>query len=138
MVDDATASYILATRKCFEDLRQVAAQIAGVLVLAEAGGKSATPEHPMLKAAAELLREAVDQVRSTPPTAAAHLHHEFLSQAGQSLALALAAAGRQIETTAILPPVREAYRYLGRASNALPGFPMVAFEQACCAVHVHS
>lgn len=138
MVDEATAIYIRETRKCFDDLRQVAAQIAGVLVLAEAGGKSATPDHPMLKAAAELHREAVDQVRSTQPTAAAHLHHGFLSQAGASLAVALAAAARRIETGAILPPVREAYGYLGSASNALPGFPMVAFEQACCAVHVHS
>jgi hypothetical protein len=137
MVDEATAVYILETRKCFEDLRQVAAQIAGVLVLAEAGGKSATPGHPMLKAAAELYREAVDQVRSTRPSAAARPHHEFLSQAAESLAIALAAT-RRMETSAILPPVREAYKYLQSAANALPGFPMVAFEQGCCAVHVNS
>ncbi len=139
MVDEATAVYILEIRKCFEDLRQVAAQIAGVLVLAEAGGKSATPDHPMLKAAAELHREAVDQVRSKRPSGAARPHHEFLSQAAEALAIALAAAsGRRMETSAILPPVREAYKYLERASNALPGFSMVAFEQGCCAIHMNS
>ena len=153
MLDEDTASYTLETRKCFDDLRQVAAQIAGVLVLAEAGGKSATPDHPMLKAAADLHREAVDQVRSRQPPVAARSHHEFLLQAAESLAAALAAAsglrmgtaaalaaasGRRLETSAILPPVREAYEYLARASNALPGFPMVAFEQACCSGHVHS
>jgi hypothetical protein len=138
-VDDATATYIAQTRKCFDDLRQVAAQLAGVLVLAEAGGKSATPDHPMLKAAAELHREAVDQIRSKQPSAAARSHYDFLSQAAQSLAVALAAAsGRRLQTSAMLAPVREAYSYLARASDALPGFPMVAFEQACCAVHVHS
>jgi hypothetical protein len=139
MVDEATSMYILEARKCFDDLRLVAAQIAGVLVLAEAGGKSATPDHPMLKAAAELHREAVDQVRGQRPSAAAGAHHELLSQAADSLAIALAAAtGLALKTNAMLPPVREAYGYLERASNALPGFPMVAFEQGCCAVHVHS
>lgn len=134
-VDDATALYILATRKCFEDLRQVAAQIAGVLVLAAAGGKSATPDHPMLQSASELHREASDQVRSANPTPAARLHHEFLRQAAEALAVALSQS-RGMDVAAVLPPVRDAYAHLQRASQALPGFPMVAFEQGCCAVHV--
>ena len=154
MLDEATTIYTLESRKCFEDLRRVAAQIAGVLVLAEAGGKSATPDHPMLKAAAQLHREAVDQVRSRQPPVAARAHHEFLLRAADSLAAALAAAlglqlgsaaavstaasSRPLQTAAILPPVREAYEYLQCASNVLPGFPMVAFEQACCAGHVHA
>ena len=138
MVDDATAVYILETRKCFEDLRQVAAQIAGVLVLAGAGGKSATPDHPMLKAAARLHREAMDQVRSSRPSNRAGLHHESLKRAGEALttALSAAASGRNcIQADAVLPPVREAYGYLQRAAAALPGFEMVAFEQGCCGVH---
>ena len=39
-VDDETVTYILATRKHFEDLRQVAAQLAGLLVLAAVGALS--------------------------------------------------------------------------------------------------
>lgn len=135
-VDEATAVYILATRKCFEDLRQVAAQIAGVLVLAEAGGKSGTPDHPMLKSAAELHREALDRVRSAQPTPAAWLHHQFLLHAADALTVALAAATRRLEAASVLPPVREAYGYLQRAAEALPGFQMVAFEQGCCAVQL--
>ena len=58
MVDDATAAYIVENRKCFEDLKQVASQLAGLLVLAAAGSKEAVPDHPMLGAARELYREA--------------------------------------------------------------------------------
>lgn len=132
-VDDATAVYILETRKCFEDLRQVASQIAGVLVLAAAGGKSATPDHPMLKAAAELHREALDAVRSARPSDMARVHHELLARAAGALAIALAACNK-IDAATILPPVREACGYLQRAADQLPGFQMVAFEQGCCGV----
>src|SRR5690348_5584641 len=57
-VDDATAAYILETRKAFEDLRQVAAQLSGLLVLEAAGARSELPHHPMLAAAEELWRGA--------------------------------------------------------------------------------
>ena len=130
-VDDATAAYILETRKCFEDLRQVSAQIAGVLVLAAAGGKSATPDHPMLEAAAELHRAAFGELRSIRPTERARAHHHCLMQAADALATALLAAKR-IEVDPILFPLRAAYAHLQRASNTLPGFEMVAFDQGCC------
>jgi hypothetical protein len=132
-VDDVTAAYILETRKCFEDLRQVAAQIAGVLVLAAAGGKSATPDHPMLKAADELHRAALDAVRSVRPTERARAHHHCLVQASEALSVALSAA-RRVEIDPILIPVRLAYAHLQRAGDTLPGFEMVAFEQGCCGV----
>jgi hypothetical protein len=134
-VDDATAEYILGTRKCFEDLRQVAAQIAGVLVLAAAGAKSATPDHPMLAAAAELHRAAFDQLRSVRPTECGRAHHRYLMQAAEALDIALSAAQR-VEVDSILLPVRAAYAHLQHAGDTLPGFEMVAFAQGCCAVHL--
>ncbi len=130
-VDDATAAYILETRKGFEDLRQVAAQIAGVLVLAAAGGSSATPDHPMLAAAAELHRAAFDELRGIRPTERARTHHHCLIQAADALAIALSASHR-MEVDSILPPVRAAYAHLQRAADKLPGFEMVAFAQGCC------
>lgn len=138
-VDDATATYILETRKCFEDLRQVAAQIAGVLVLAAAGGASATPNHPMLAAAAELHRAAFDDVRSVRPTERARAHHHCLMQAAQALSNALAVAlcgARRMEIDPILLPVRAAYAHLQRAADTLPGFEMVAFDKGCCAIQL--
>jgi hypothetical protein len=138
-VDDVTAAYILETRKCFEDLRQVAAQIAGVLVLAAAGGKTATPDHPMLAAAAELHGAAFDEVRSVRPTGRARAHHHCLMQAAQALSNALAialSASPRMEVDSILPPVRAAYAHLQRAADTLPGFEMVAFERGCCAMQL--
>jgi hypothetical protein len=133
-VDDVTAAYILETRKCFEDLRQAAAQIAGVLVLAAAGGNSAAPDHPMLEAAAELHKKACDDLRSVRPSQRARAHHHCLTQASDALAIALVAA-RHMEIDPILFPVRAAYAHLQRAADTLPGFEMVAFEQGCCAIH---
>jgi hypothetical protein len=135
-IDDATAGYILVSRKCFEDLRQVTAQIAGVLVLAAAGGKSATPDHPMLEAAAELHRAAFDELRCLRPTERAREHHHCLEQAAQALSNALAVAisgGVPMEVNRILVPIRVAYAHLQRAADTLPGFEMVGFEQGCCA-----
>jgi hypothetical protein len=138
-IDDATAGYILETRKYFEDLRQVTAQIAGVLVLAAAGGKIATPDHPMLEAAAELHRAAFDQLRGVRPTERARAHHLCLMQAAQALSSALAIArssGQSMEIAPVLLPVRAAYAHLQRAADTLPGFEMIAFDQGCCAAQL--
>src|SRR5580658_5845242 len=91
-VDEQTVAYILATRKHFEDLRQVAAQLAGLLVLAAAGGKSATPDHPMLAAAEQLFRSAADGVRSARPTERAQPHHQHLLRAAEMLGGAVSRA----------------------------------------------
>jgi hypothetical protein len=136
-IDDATAGYILETRKCFEDLRQVAAQIAGVLVLAASGANSASPDHPMLEAAAELHDQALDQLRSVRATERAREHHHCLTQAADTLSQALAALAASkhlVEIDPVLVPVRAAYAHLERAAQTLPGFEMVAFHRGCCAI----
>ena len=144
-IDDETVAYILAARKQFEDLRQVAAQLAGLLVLAAAGGKSATPDHPMLRAAEQLLSSASEGIRNLRAPAQARTHHESLAQAANALERALScvqahlwrAVGGVAEIDLILKPLREAYAQLRLASTALPGFEMISFEQACCAPRAH-
>src|ERR1700691_2255326 len=89
MIDDPTAAYIVENQKCFEDLKQVASQLAGLLVLAASGSKEAGPDHPMLGAARELYREADDALRHAAPTERARSHHEQLAQAAAFLAIAL-------------------------------------------------
>lgn len=131
-VDDNTARYILATRRHFEDLRQVSAQLAGMLVLSASGAGSASPDHPMLCSAGELYRAAVDGLRSARPTERARAHHRCLLQSADALEQALIAA-RQGEVDPVLTPLRAAYAHLQRATHELPGFEMVAFEQGCCA-----
>src|ERR1700687_1577044 len=67
-LDDETVAYVLAARKHFEDLRQVAGQLGGLLVLAAAGAKSVTPHHPMLEAAERLYESASEDIRGMHAT----------------------------------------------------------------------
>jgi hypothetical protein len=131
-VDDGTAAYILEVHPYFEDLRQVSAQLAGLLVLAAAGSKSATPDHPLLKSATEMHRGALDALRSARPTERARVHHGYLLHAASSLSQALSAA-QESEIDPVLTPLKIAYEQLQRAAHQLPGFEMVDFKQGCCA-----
>jgi hypothetical protein len=128
-VDDQTAVYILATRRAFEDLRQVVSQLAGVLVLAAAKGKSDVPD---LEPARRLRRQACDALRDCTLTDRAAAHHGHLLQAAAHLEIALQRASFSIDVDTILPPLRAGYDALQKASQTLPGFEMVAFEQGCC------
>jgi hypothetical protein len=131
-VDDVTTAYILETRKLFEDLRQVAAQLAGLLVLNAAGSQNAGPHHPMLDAADQLYQETVENIHHARVTPHARQHHRYLLQAAASLRIALSVAHTTLEIDPVLTPLRAAYAHLQRASNELPGFEMVAFDQGCC------
>lgn len=136
---DATVSYILAVRPAFDDLRQAAGQLAGVLVLAASGGRSALG-HPMLALAESIWAEAVDVIRSQEAPAAGQRHHFYLRRAASAIGRALRAA-RHLPSRAptdvdtVLQPLRAGFRALQRAAGELPGFEVVAFEQGCCASH---
>lgn len=133
-LDDATAAYVLETSRAFEDLRQVAAQLAGLLVLEAAGAQTEMPQHPMLRAAEELFRGAADSVRSARATPRARRHHDHLMRAAADIDCALRAARHSLAVDPILTPLRSAYARLEDASRELPGFEMVAFGNGCCAV----
>jgi len=139
MIDDATATYIVETQKCFEDLKQVASQLAGLLVLAAAGSKEALPDHPMLVVAGELYREADDALRQAQPTERARKHFGHLARAATAIGVALKEAelhlrplGRGLDVDRVLIPLRAGYTELERAADALPGFEKVSYERACC------
>jgi len=127
-IDDETAAYIIEVHKYFEDLRQVASQLAGLLVLAAASGKDPVPDHPMLLSARRLHQEACDGLRATRATECARVHHHHLIEA----AAALGGSLRQFDVDLALGPLRAGYAHLERASRSLPGFAMVSFEHACC------
>ena len=136
-LDDLTVAYVLAARPHFEHLRDVAAQLAGLLVLAASGAGSAAPDHPMLRSAETLFHESKDGIRRTRATDRARAHHAHLTRAAGSLEAALAAArerlGRPLaDLDPVLTPLRAGYEHLQHAANALPGFQVVAFEHGCC------
>ena len=138
-LDDLTVTYVLAARPHFENLRHIAAQLAGVLVLAATGARSAAPDHPLLQSAESLCQESIDGIRRTRTTDRARRHHQHLTQAAAALDTALTAArdrlGRpdgRTDLDPIMIPLRAGYSHLQHAANALPGFEMIAFEQGCC------
>ena len=138
-IDDETVAYNLLAQKPFEDLRQVAAQLAGLLVLATAGGKSATPDHPMLEAARRLLECAAADIQSLRPTTRASAHRNHVAQASATLGCALSCARRHLgraercpDVDRVLYPLKAACDQLRLAAGALPGFQVISFEQACC------
>ncbi len=144
-IDDETVAYILSAQKYFEDLRQVAAQLAGLLVLAAAGGKSATPDHPMLEAAKQLHESAAAGIRGLRVTPRASTHRDYLSRTAAALECALSSAQthlcravRGVEVEPILYPLQAAYAQLQLAAAALPGFEMISFDQACCGPQIHA
>ena len=131
-LDDATVAYILETRKCFEDLRHVAAQLAGLLVLEASGARSELPYHPMLAAAEELYRGAEQQIQRASVSARAERHHRHLAEAASAVGQALRAAHQSPAVDPILVPLRAAYAHLQSTAGELPGFEMVALGQGCC------
>jgi hypothetical protein len=133
MVDDATAVYIHEVHSHFEDLKQVASQLAGLLVLSAAGAKSAGPDHPLLRSAGEVLRNGAEGVRSARVPERARSHHDRLASAATLLQRALTAARAGLEVDPVLIPLRAAYSQLQQAAAALPGFEIISFDQACCA-----
>ncbi len=144
-IDDETVAYTLLAQKYFEDLRQVAAQLAGLLVLAAAGGKTATPDHPMLDAAERLHASVAERIRGLRATPRASAHRDYLSRASAALECALSSAqthlwraGRSAELEPILNPLQAAFAQLRLVSAALPGFEMISFDQACCGTQIHA
>jgi hypothetical protein len=138
-LDDRTVTYILGTRQAFEDLRQAASQLAGLLVLAASGARSASPDHPMIDAASGVCARAADSVRHALPPERARGHHREILQAAAALESAVAEARARLgahaspDLDAILIPLRTGYAHLQRAAEMLPGFELVMFDGACCA-----
>jgi hypothetical protein len=138
--DSATLAYVAAAEACFGDLRRVAAQLAGLLLLQASGARSAGPDHPMVAVVAELLASARDAARSLAPrTDRARHHHHHLVAAAERLSDTLASIRTGMVARAAVTGSTEflmtAWSELGHASRALPGFELVDVSQACCAQH---
>ena len=135
-MDDRTTAYVIAAQPAFEDLRQVAAQLAGLLVLAATGSKESAPDHPMLLASAQVFAQAQDGVKraSAIVSEPARPHFAHVADAAAALGDALARAQAwPLDVDAVLIPLQQAYAHLQRASHALPGFPVIEMAQGCCA-----
>jgi hypothetical protein len=138
-LDDRTTAYILKAREPFEGLRRASSQLAGLLVLAALGSRTAQG-NPMLETAIAAHAEAADGLRSLTPTGRGAHHHLHLCLAAERLGEALATARRSLkldETVSdrIYAGMKQAVEDLRWASRALPGFELVNVSQGCCAMH---
>lgn len=140
-VDPRLFDYVLAAQGRFGGLRQCAAQMAGLLVLAAAGGRT-DPGHPMLELARNAHGAAADVTYGAKVPARAEHHHRHMAAAAKALSAALKAmpealARRNEEAVdRAYGPLKAGFRELQNASRCLPGFEIVDFEQGCCAEHV--
>ncbi|MGP0075504.1 MAG: hypothetical protein ACLPWF_26610 [Bryobacteraceae bacterium] len=114
----------------------MAAQLAGLLVLAAAGSKEAAPDHPVLLRAREVFRQAADELRRSQPTELAQRHHAHVAKAAEMIGAALKAADGPLNVDRIFGPLRAGYSELEHAADALPGFKKISYERACCGVRV--
>jgi hypothetical protein len=142
-LDSPTIAYVGEAQPVFDLLRQAEGQLAGLLALAAAGARSATPDHPMLAAARGVFAEGAERLRRLRPSSRGRHHHHHLAEAAALIGLALdgAEAGRHgageggYDIEASIEPLKAAHRHLQWAAGTLPGFEIVAFEQGCCAAH---
>jgi hypothetical protein len=141
-LDDRTAAYIRKAQVSFELLRNAAARLAGLMVLASIGSRERVLDEPLLAQAEDAFREAEDMLRGVAvPDAAAH-HHFHLSTASRQIGEALRAARQgalrldsgSLDRTHRL--LRGGWQDMLSASKALPGFQVVDFGQSCCAAHL--
>lgn len=140
-VDPRLFDYVVAAQGRFDGLRQCAAQMAGLLVLAAAGGRT-DPGHPMLELARNAHGAAADATYGARVPAGAEHHHRHMAAAAKMLAAALKAMpdalSRRNEAAVdrAFGPLDAGFRELQNASRCLPGFEIVDLEQGCCAEHV--
>ena len=140
-LDDRTIRYVLDTRPHFEDLRHAVGQVAGMLVLAAAGSKTVTQDHPLFATARATLGRVSDGIAAAHPSGRALHHHRHLIAAVGGLGLALKQAREDLHLHGIdrarvdpvLRSLQTAYQNLAWAAQALPGFELISFDQACCA-----
>lgn len=140
-IDPRLFDYVVAAQGRFDGLRQCAAQIAGLLVLAAAGGRT-EPGHPMLGLAHNVHATAADATYAARVPPGAEHHHRHMTAAAKALAAALKAMPdtlakrREGAIDKAFRLLQAGYRELQNASRCLPGFEIVDFEQGCCAEHV--
>lgn len=138
----ALLAYIEAARPVQETLRQVLTQVAGCSLMIMTRSKPAMRPDAAMELARSAAAHAHEAVRalSVPAAAAHHFHH--LRQASEALGWAFRAAGvcmapgaGESDREDLIRALKAATEHLRATAGLLPGFEIVDFGQACCALH---
>jgi hypothetical protein len=136
---DATIDYIIKAQVHFDDLKQVASSMAGMLVLAETGIAEAATEQPMIAIAYETWKRAADGVGTLKVPVLAEHFHVHLQKGSTLIGDLFASLYRRVPTSRsnddAIRTLKLAWEQISFAAKALPGFETVDLEQSCCAMH---
>ena len=138
-LDSAGEIYASRAKPIFSSLRDVASQVAGLLVLSSVGNSDAY-DHPMRDRAVRELTDTIDCLRSLGPTQRTKHFHDHLLQSSYWIrnALAMFPKVRTYEKdgasiNGALECIKRALTELKSAGRCLPGFEVVDIGSGCCA-----
>ncbi len=138
-LDSASEVYASRAKPIFASLRDIASQVAGLLVLSSVGNADAY-DHPMRGGAVRELTDTIDCLRSLGPTQRTQHFHDHLLQSsywvGNALEMFPKVPAYQKDGTSVqsaLECIKKALTELRSAGRCLPGFEVVDISSGCCA-----
>lgn len=137
--DEAVIRYVVAARPVYDGLRRLIGQVAGLLVLAEAGGRRDVLDLPDIPAARERWAEVEQRLGALRAPSGVEGHLDRLATAHATLGEVLDDFGlarlqrdwrRHLERAG--DRIKHAYAWLQAASEPRAGMTPVDFNHACC------
>ncbi|MBZ9674283.1 hypothetical protein [Mesorhizobium sp. ES1-1] len=139
--EQAVLHYVAAARPVQRLISATLTQVAGFALLLLTSRSRVSLAEGALAGAQEAAMRAAEEVRALAvPDIAAH-HHHHLRGAAETLLQACAAASDQVRARssdqgdALSSRLRASSDHLRTTASLLPGFELVDFGQACCAMH---
>lgn len=137
--NEAVVRYVVAARPIYDGLRRLIGQVAGLLVLAEAGGRRDVLDLPDIPAARERWAEVEQRlgVLRAPNGLEGHLDrlataHATLGEVLDDFGLARLRRDWQQHLDRAGDRIKHAYAWLQAASEPRAGMTPVDFNHACC------
>lgn len=137
--DEVVVRYVVACRPIYDGLRRLIGQVAGLLVLAEAGGRRDVLDLPDIPAARERWAEVEQRLRAlqAPSGLEGHLDrlataHATLGEVLDDFGLARLQRDWQRHLDRAGDRIKHAYAWLQAASEPRAGMTPVDFNHACC------
>lgn len=139
LADEAVARYVVAARPVYDGLRRLIGHVAGLLVLAEAGGRRDVLDLPDMLAARERWTEVEQRlgVLQAPRGLESHFlrleaAHAMLGEVMDDFGLARLRRDWQKHLDRAGERIKHAYAWLQAASEPRAGMTPVDFNHACC------
>ena len=137
--DEAVAGYAVAVRPLYDGMRRLIGHAAGLLLLAQAGGRRDILDLPEMVVARERWHELSERLRTLQVPRGLERHfgqlekaHAMIGEALDAFDAARAARGWQRRLDQAGEKIKGAHARLKTASEPRAGMTMVDFNHACC------